>query len=40
MNVALLRYTIAADELAGEAAALCYNGKNPARCDDATAVQA
>lgn len=31
MNVKLIRYTVAADELAGEAAALCYRGKNPAR---------
>ena len=31
MKVKLIRYTIAADELAGQAAALCYNGKNPAR---------
>ena len=31
MNVTLKRYTIAADELAGEAAALCYKGKNPQR---------
>lgn len=31
MKVTLERYTIAADELAGKAAALCYRGKNPAR---------
>lgn len=31
MDVKLIRYTLAADELAGEAAALCYNGKNPAK---------
>ena len=31
MKVNLIRYTIAPDELAGEAAALCYNGKNPAK---------
>lgn len=31
MNVTLERYTIAADELAGKAAALCYRGKNPSR---------
>ena len=31
MKVTLERYTIAADELAGKAASLCYRGKNPAR---------
>ena len=31
MKVDLIRYTIDPDELSGEAAALCYNGKNPER---------
>lgn len=31
MKVNLIRYTIAPDKIAGEAAALCYNGKNPAK---------
>lgn len=31
MEVTLIRYTQDADQLAGEAAALCYKGKNPAR---------
>lgn len=31
MKVTLIRYTQDADRLAGEAAALCYKGKNPAR---------
>lgn len=34
MKVDLIRHTIAPEELAGEAAALCYNGKNPARSLD------
>lgn len=31
MKVDLIRYTIDPESLAGEAAATCYNGKNPAR---------
>ena len=31
MNVKLIRYTMDAEELAGSAAALCYDGKNPKR---------
>lgn len=31
MKVTLIRYTQDADQLAGEAAALCYKGKNPER---------
>lgn len=34
MKVTLERYTNAAEEIAGEAAALCYNGKNPAKSLD------
>lgn len=34
MKVSLIRYTQDADLLAGEAAALCYNGKNPAKSLD------
>ena len=34
MKVTLIRYTNDADRLAGEAAALCYNGKNPAKSLD------
>lgn len=34
MKVDLIRYTIAPDELSGEAAALCYNGKNPEKSLD------
>ena len=29
MKVKMIRHTLCADDLAGEAAALCYNGKNP-----------
>lgn len=31
MKVTLIRHTLAPDELSGQAAALCYKGKNPAR---------
>ena len=34
MKVTLIRYTQDADRLAGEAAALCYNGKNPEKSLD------
>ena len=34
MKVTLERYTVAPEEIAGEAAALCYNGKNPAKSLD------
>jgi thymidylate synthase (FAD) len=34
MEVTLIRYTQDADQLAGEAAALCYKGKNPERSLD------
>lgn len=34
MKVTLLRFTNEADQLAGEAAALCYNGTNPAKSFD------
>lgn len=34
MKVNLIRYTIDPDELSGEAAALCYNGKNPEKSLD------
>lgn len=34
MKVDLIRYTIDPDELSGEAAALCYNGKNPEKSLD------
>lgn len=35
MKVDLIRYTIDPDGISGEAAALCYNGKNPAKSLDA-----
>ena len=34
MKVTLERYTVAPEGIAGEAAALCYNGKNPAKSLD------
>jgi thymidylate synthase (FAD) len=34
MNVTLIRHTVDADQLAGQAAALCYKGKNPERSLD------